>query len=118
MGLDEVTAIARALGDPSRIRALMALRNGELCACQIVDMLQLAPSTISKHMAVLIEAGLVRARRNGRWVHYQLADESASPATRSALDWLAACVGEDERIRDDRRHILKGLRSSDPCRSG
>jgi ArsR family transcriptional regulator len=59
--------IAKALSDASRVRTLMFLRGGELCVCQIIEMLGLAPSTVSRHMNVLQRAGLVRARKQGRW---------------------------------------------------
>ena len=52
-------AIAKALSDASRVRILMFLKDGELCVCQVVEMLNLAPSTVSEHMAILHRAGLV-----------------------------------------------------------
>jgi len=53
----EVKAL-KALGDETRIRAVLALRDNELCVCQIVELLELAPSTVSKHLQILKEAGL------------------------------------------------------------
>ena len=55
----EFLNIIRAIGDENRLRAIMALRTGELCVCQIVELLQLAHSTVSKHMSILKQAGLV-----------------------------------------------------------
>ncbi len=55
--------ITRALADESRIRVLFAVREGELCACQIVEFLALAGSTVSKHLSALYQAGLVTTRR-------------------------------------------------------
>jgi DNA-binding transcriptional ArsR family regulator len=66
-------------------------------------------------MAVLIEAGLVKARRTGRWVQYRLAGEAASPVAQDALAWLAAGVGEDERIRQDRALLATSDLSPDSC---
>ena len=71
--------ITSALSDETRLRALLSLREGELCLCQIIEILTLAPSTVSKHMSVLREAGLVTARKDGRWQYYQLAETTASP---------------------------------------
>ena len=51
--MQQVLTIAKAIGDESRARALFALREGELCLCQIIDLLKLSPSTVSKHMDVL-----------------------------------------------------------------
>ncbi len=57
--------ITRALADGNRLRILMALRGGELCVCRIVAMLALAPSTVSKPIYLLRQAGLVEARKDG-----------------------------------------------------
>jgi len=75
----EFMAIAKALADESRTRVLMFLRGGELCVCQIVEMLGLAPSTVSKHMAILHQARLVESRKDGRWTYYRLPKEDAPP---------------------------------------
>ena len=76
MNMNEFTAVAKALSDSHRVRAVMALRKGELCVCQITELLGLAPSTISKHMSVLKSAGVVDSRKVGRWVYYRLIEES------------------------------------------
>ncbi len=65
----EVLDVTKALADGNRLRVLMALGGGELCVCQIVELLQLAPSIISKHMAILRQARLVESRKEGRWMY-------------------------------------------------
>ena len=64
-------AITRALSDQNRVRTLMALRDLELCVCQIIELLELAPSTVSKHMSILANARLVEGRQDGRWRYYR-----------------------------------------------
>lgn len=64
----------KALADESRLRTFNVLRQGELCVCQITELLQLAPSTVSKHMSILRQAGLVESRKEGRWIYYRLTD--------------------------------------------
>ena len=86
--MKEPLTIAKALADASRLKALFCLRDGELCLCQIVMMLRLAPATLSRHMAILRQAGLVETRKEGRWVYYALA-KSPSPCARGALAWVA-----------------------------
>ena len=66
-------AVLKALADETRVRALMALRRRELCVCQLVELLGLAPSTVSKHMSILKQARLVESRKEGRWMFYRLA---------------------------------------------
>ncbi|HUV30572.1 MAG TPA: metalloregulator ArsR/SmtB family transcription factor [Acidobacteriota bacterium] len=103
----------RALGDESRLRAVLVLRRHELCVCQIVELLGLAPSTVSKHLAILREAGLIEARKMGRWVHYRTA-----PAPGGGLpgDQLSAILDSLATTRpahrDDRR--LKEILKLDP----
>ena len=55
----DLMAVTKALADESRVRILLALKPGKLCVCQIVELLQLAPSTVSKHMSILKHARLV-----------------------------------------------------------
>ena len=66
--LDAAIAATRALGHPARMRTAAMLRSGELCLCQITEILELAPSTVSLHIKELKRAGLVRERKDGRWV--------------------------------------------------
>jgi ArsR family transcriptional regulator len=76
LDMNDFIAVTKALSDPHRVRALMALRNGELCVCQILELLALAPSTVSKHMSILKQAGLVDSRKDSRWVYYRLVDNT------------------------------------------
>jgi ArsR family transcriptional regulator len=59
----EFVNITKALSDSNRVRTLLALRKGELCVCQITELFGLAPSTISKHLSILAQAGLVESRK-------------------------------------------------------
>jgi DNA-binding transcriptional ArsR family regulator len=61
------------------------LTSGELCVCQVTEVLQLAPSTVSKHMSILRQAGLVEARKEGRWIYYRLVGHP-SQAAQQAID--------------------------------
>lgn len=90
----EFIAGAKALSDESRVRALLALKNGELCVCQIIELLGLAPSTVSKHMSILKQAGLVESRKEDRWIYYRLpnstnSDSIALKMVRLSLDALS-----------------------------
>ena len=101
-------AINAALADENRLRALLALRGGELCACQIIELLRLAPSTVSKHMAILRQAGLVEARKEGRWMYYRLPDAADAPdAARRAIEFACDALAKGERARDDVRQLSR-----------
>ncbi|NCC51230.1 MAG: ArsR family transcriptional regulator [Spartobacteria bacterium] len=70
--MNELINIMKALAEPVRLRAWYALREGELCVCQLITVLGLAPSTVSKHLSILHQAGLVQSRQAGKWVYYRL----------------------------------------------
>ena len=67
-----VTGLLDALTDPTRLRLLRLLRQQELCVCELVDALRIPQYKISRHLRRLRAAGLVEARREGRWMHYRL----------------------------------------------
>jgi ArsR family transcriptional regulator len=104
--------ILKALADESRVRALLALRRGELCVCQLIALLGLAPSTVSKHLAVLRQAGLVVARKQGRWIYYRLPGEDAPPVVGRTFDWLFATFARKPQAVADRRRLAEILAQS------
>ena len=89
--MQEFLNVTKALANENRVRVLLFLRGGEPCVCAIIEMLGLAPSTASKHLAILQQAGLVESRKVGRWIYYRLADEATSPCARQA-------AGVDTRV--------------------
>jgi ArsR family transcriptional regulator len=97
--------ITKALSDIQRIRILMMLRGGELCVCQIIAVLSLAPSTVSKHLSVLSAADLVASRKEGRWAHYRLPNGAALKAVNPLLKWLEESLKEDDSLAQDRRKL-------------
>ena len=109
--LDNLTEIGQALSDGSRVRALMSLRKQGLCVCQLIDLLDLAPSTVSKHMAVLKQAGLVETRKEGRWVYYRLSEPDENSAAAQALHWLQDTLIRSPQIREDDRKLREILAS-------
>ena len=119
MQLTPFLAISRALNDETRVRILLALEAGELCLCQIVDLVGLAPSTLSKHVELLTAAGLVRRRKQGRWHYFRLAGDGVPAEVRQALDWVLAAVRKDPVIRKDatrlRGILRKDLRETASC---
>jgi ArsR family transcriptional regulator len=75
-----VLPLFQALADENRLRIVDVLQGGERCVCELQSSLDLGQSLLSHHLRVLREAGLVRSRRDGRWVHYALSDEALSMA--------------------------------------
>ena len=109
----EFISLVKALSDENRVRALLVLRNRELCVCQIVKLLQLAPSTVSKHMQILRQARLVEARKDGRWIYYRLAKTDTPVAVAGAIDWIFNSLKKDQSVREDEKR-MKGILKLDP----
>lgn len=97
----------KAMAHPVRLRMLAMLTTGELCVCQMTAVLELAASTVSGHLSDLRAAGLVHERKEGKWVHYRLADApEMSAVIRSALTLL----GADHQAQTDAaavRHVRR-----------
>ena len=91
----EFMAVTRALADPNRVRILLALRRKELCVCQITELFGFASSTMSKHLSVLHQAGLILSRKTERWVYYRLPDRSIPAVVREALDLGPSITRQD-----------------------
>ena len=109
----DLMKITKALADENRIRALLALRRGELCACQITELFGLAPSTMSKHLSILYQAGLVDSRKEGRWIYFRLPDGKAPAAVKQALAWISKAAEDQPRIQED-AGLLKKILKMDP----
>lgn len=111
--MKEFLQLTKALADENRIRLLLALRRGELCACQLTELLQLAPSTVSKHLFLLKHAGLLESRKEGRWIYFKLAGQGAPVAVREAIDWVKKSLGRSDRALADAKWLKKVL-AQDP----
>jgi ArsR family transcriptional regulator, arsenate/arsenite/antimonite-responsive transcriptional repressor len=107
--MKEFLNITKALADENRLRMLLALESGELCVCQITELMGLAMSTVSKHLSVLYQAGLVNARKEGRWMHYSLSGKGAPTAAREAVAWVRRSLDGSERIATDAKQLKRVL---------
>lgn len=74
----QAAAVFKALGDENRIRILLLLGGGELCACKLLEYLQISQSTLSHHMKILCDAGIVVGRKEGRWTYYSISQENVA----------------------------------------
>jgi len=100
--MERVLSTTKALADGNRLRVVMALREGEeLCVCQITEMLNLAMPTVSRHMSILQQAGLVKSRKDSRWVYYRLSETFPS----LLLQWLKEGLMDSEGIARDKRKM-------------
>lgn len=104
----DLVSIFKALADANRLRALAALRDQALCDCQIVELLGLAPSTVSKHLSILAGAGLVTSDKRGRWVYYGLSTDDAS-AMASVRRLVLKLAEEDAQCQADQTTLPRIL---------
>jgi ArsR family transcriptional regulator, arsenate/arsenite/antimonite-responsive transcriptional repressor len=105
--------IMKALSDPNRVKMIKLLQRKVLCVCEIKEALGLAQSTVSKHLKILEEAGLVNFTKDGLWVNYHLADGTESPYAANMLGNLRHWLEDDrqitklvERLPEIRREII------------
>ena len=71
----QLATLFKALGDENRIRILRQLRSGEKCACNLLEELNISQPTLSHHMKILCDAGIVTGRKEGKWTHYSICCE-------------------------------------------
>lgn len=115
--LSHAVSMAKALGDETRFRIMAMLEEQELCACQIIEVFDLANSSISRHLSVLKQAGLLQSRKSGRWMYFSWA-QSNSFVLQGMLNWLSESISHDPQIQKDReriQHILE-MEPEELCR--
>jgi len=107
----ELVAIARTLADPTRVRIIAALRNGELCVCELVDALNISQSSLSSHLQICRQTGVVTTRKESRWIYYSL-----STRYRQLIEKIFSelqIVGSDEQLLRDAKRLRKRLQMRD-----
>lgn len=83
--------VFKALCDPNRLMIIELLQNGENCACTILEDLNIGQSTLSHHMKILCESGLVKCRREGKWMYYSI-DETGCAKAKKLLDEITTVI--------------------------
>ncbi len=102
----------KALADRHRVRALLALARQELCLCNLQDLLGLVPSSVSRHMSILQEAGFVVSMKKGKWTYFSLAPLDGDTPCSSLLRWLLESLENDPVALAD-REIVRQLKKKD-----
>jgi ArsR family transcriptional regulator, arsenate/arsenite/antimonite-responsive transcriptional repressor len=103
--MEKLTNIFKALSDPNRLRILKMLELRPLCVCEMTAVLGLATSTVSKHLSVLRENGLLIDEKEGKWVTYRLQLDLDNAYLRMILPLLRGWMTEDETILQDREKL-------------
>ena len=96
--MDMFIQVMKALSDPNRVRIIKLLQKRIMCVCELQALLQVAQPTVSKHLKILENAGMVTSFKEGLWVNYQLADGSRSPYAAALLGNLRHWLTEDAEL--------------------
>ena len=96
----DLAGLFAALADATRLRLLNLMAGREVCVCYFVEILRLGQPKISRHLAYLRNAGIVAARREGKWMHYSICPP-ADATTASILDAVLASLRADKRMQAD-----------------
>jgi len=104
--------VLKAAGEPTRLRLLNLLAEGEVCVCELQLVLSLPQHTVSRHLAALRHAGLVVDERRGQRVFYSLA---TTPPMRALRQLLTECCSSEEALRADVAHSRRGLHRPQCC---
>lgn len=111
----EFIKVMKAVSDPSRVKILKMLQHKSMCVCEMHAALELAQPTVSKHLKILEDAGLVTYRKSGLWVNYYLADGGTTPYAASLLGNLKHWLEKDPEIIR-LAETLPSIRREDVCR--
>src|SRR3990170_6223210 len=96
------TKIFKALSDLNRLRILKMLQTKPLCVCEITEILQLAASTVSKHLSILKDTGLIIDEKDNKWINYKINPNPDDAGVLSALFSVKLLMEDDEVIKKDR----------------
>jgi ArsR family transcriptional regulator len=106
--MKDLVSAAKALADPSRVRILAALRERELCVCELCDALAATQSTLSTHLQVLRSSGLASARKQGKWMYYAITPD-AKRLVDAFFKFFSDSVEADVTLRGDAKKLRQRL---------
>ncbi len=105
--IEEKTKLFKCLSDSNRLRILKMLQVKPLCVCEITDVLQLATSTVSKHLSILKETGFIIEEKDGKWVNYMINPRPDDPRISSIISTLDFWIADQKIISDDKTKVTK-----------
>lgn len=105
--MKDILSILKSLSDRNRLRTVSALMaHDELCACEITELLGVSGATVSKHLSILANAGIVTSRKEGRWIFFKIAQKNKQ--LKPVFKWLKHELKDDEDIIND-FNVLKKI---------
>ncbi|RPI00738.1 MAG: ArsR family transcriptional regulator [Calditrichaeota bacterium] len=107
----QLSKLFQALSDRTRLRILCMLRLRPLCVCEIREVLQLAVSTVSKHLSILRDAGLIEDFKDGKWVNYQRNHDPQAEQIHTMLQWIDQWMADDAQAQKDEKAAAQADRN-------
>ncbi|HOJ18229.1 MAG TPA: metalloregulator ArsR/SmtB family transcription factor [Ignavibacteriaceae bacterium] len=105
--MKKLVTIFKALSDPNRVRIMKMLESRKLCLCEVSSVLKLANSTVSKHLSILKDAGLIIDDKEGKWVNYELVRSPESVYVQDMLALFIKYLNNDITIKNDLKLVNK-----------
>lgn len=106
--METLAQLYKAFSDETRLRIVNLLGEGELCVCDLMNVLDMPQSRVSRHVAYLRHAGWVRGKRSGKWMHYELSPD-LTPFQQSTLESLGRTLATHPRAVADRENLARYL---------
>ena len=107
--------VMKALSDPNRVKIIKMLQHKIMCVCEIQAALQIAQPSVSKHLKILEDAGIVDFKKDGVWVNYHITDGNSTPYAASLLGNLKHWLENDPKIVE-LMEKLPDIRREDICK--
>lgn len=104
--MNEFIKVFKALSDKNRVRIIKMLEEGELCVCEITEILKLAPSTVSKHLSILKDAHLILDEKVGKWVNFKINDEIDKDYINSILSIIKVNLNDNNIVKNDKDFVV------------
>lgn len=113
--MKELVKVFKAVADPNRIRILKMLQQKKMCVCELSAALGITQPSVSRHLAMMKEAGLVRDEREGHWINYQLSEEKVNQYAPVIMEHIKSWINDNSRIKEDAAKI-KSLNRETLCK--
>ena len=106
----ELIKVFKALSDETRMRMLHLLMDGELCVCEIMQALGISQTRASRNLGILRDAGLLKDRRDGQWVHYSL-NQGVAAEYLKLMELVNSLLKEDQTMVEDKKKLEKAVKT-------
>jgi ArsR family transcriptional regulator len=108
----DLVKVLKAISDPMRIRIVKLLERKKMCVCELTEVLNIGQPSVSHHLRILKDAGLVVDLRNGLWIDYELSEEKYNKYAPQLLELISSWLTDDPKILDDKKSAKKVNRVS------